>query len=175
MSLLKKLHTVQSSLRTVAKSGKNTFSKYDYCKLGDFITQLKPLLEEQGLVLTQSVSAKNCSMDSQDNGYYTVSEVTCTTSLYDIEDNDAAPFTVESVGFSTDKNGDKAAYKAATGARKYGLAGMFNMEWDSVEPEDDEFDDKRFTIAEPKAKVQPVEETTSTQHVAFPHKSKKLF
>ena len=42
-----------------------------------------------------------------------------------------------SSGFAMDKNGDKALFKAITGARKYGLSMMFKAHWDSVEPEQD--------------------------------------
>jgi len=121
------------------------------------LVPLRPFLDELGLVLTQSTSPLSNELRVIDSAYYTVSAVTCTTTVLDTESGEA--YSVESVGFSADKNGDKAAYKAITGARKYGISSLFALEWFSVEPEDDRFDDKR-DIPQPANASVPLAKTT---------------
>jgi hypothetical protein len=77
-------------------------------------------------------------VEEHDGKFYTVSSCECVTTVYDIETGQS--ISVNSVGFSMDKQGDKSAYKAITGARKYGITSLFNLDWDAVEPEDDRFD-----------------------------------
>lgn len=151
MNLMQKILEVNKRVTTVDKGGKNTFSKYDYCRLGDILTPLRPHLHELGLVVTQSITNSKHELMFVDNGYYTISEVTCKTMVYDPESESSIE--VFSTGYSTDKNGDKSAYKATTGARKYGISCAFCLEWDSVEPEDDKYDDKRFAPVGDKPKT----------------------
>lgn len=141
--LLKKIHKVNQKISTVDKGGTNTFSKYNYTRLGDILSPLRPLLLEVGLVVTQSTDPihNEITFDQEKGCYYTNSACTCLTKVYDIETGESLE--VHSVGYSLDKNGDKAAYKAITGARKYGITSLFNLDWDAVEPEDDKYDSNR--------------------------------
>jgi hypothetical protein len=142
MSIQEKLHQVQVKVQRVDKSGNNTFSRYSYSTLADMLVPIRPYLDELKLTLVQSIRYISSGVEFVENGYYSTSSVECTTTLTDVETGES--ISVLTPGFSTDKNGDKSCYKAITGARKYGVSAMFNLEWFSVEPEDSEFDDKRF-------------------------------
>jgi hypothetical protein len=144
MGVYEKLHNIQSKLHRVEKSGTNSFSKYSYSTLADMLIPLRPYLDNQKLTLHQSVEhiSSEVKFSTESGGYYSLATVNCTTIITDIEDGSVVSVTTP--GFSTDKNGDKAVYKAITGARKYGISCLFALEWFSVEPEDPEYDDKRF-------------------------------
>lgn len=141
--LLEKIYEVNKRVTCVDKGGTNTFNKYDYSRLGDILAPLRPLLTELGLVVVQSVTSLDNHVEEHGGKFYTVSSVSCVTALHDIENGYS--MTVNSVGFSMDVQGDKAAYKATTGARKYGMTMLFNLDWDAVEPEDDKWDNNRET------------------------------
>lgn len=144
MNLKEKLLAVNKAVTKVDKGGTNNFSKYDYCRLGDILEPLRPHLQELGLIVVQSIEPIDNKLEFMDNGYYTVSSCACLTTVFDTDSDDS--LSVSSTGFSTDKNGDKAAYKATTGARKYGISALFCLDWDAVEPEDDRYDDKRPAV-----------------------------
>lgn len=157
MSINSKLHLVQSELSTyVEKEGTNNFSKYDYVMLGTILSKIKPVLVKHQLTLTASVTEAECKIEFQANTFYSIGNCKVTTTLTDVETGES--LTNSSFGFATDKAGDKALFKAVTGARKYGVSCLFNLQWDSNdEPEVDTPDltdvpKKAVTKATPKAK-----------------------
>lgn len=136
MSIVEKLHKIQSSVSVIDKTGHNKFSGYDYVQLGGILERLNPLLNKLGLVLVQSVVESDCDYRPvSEKAYYSVARCVVETTLREVESGET--ITNLSSGFSMDKNGDKAAFKSITGARKYGLTMMFKVHWDSVEPEED--------------------------------------
>ena len=139
--LLIKIHAVNRRVTCIEKGGENKFAKYSYSRLGDILLPIRPLLTELGLVVTQSTSPIDNHVEEHDGKFYTVSSCSCVTTVYDTETGQS--LSVNSVGFSMDKQGDKSAYKAITGARKYGVTSLFNLDWDAVEPEDDRYDNNR--------------------------------
>ena len=137
MTVFTKLHTIQSQVRTIDKNGVNKFQKYNYVMLNDILNAVRPLLDELKLVVVQSTTTHNSRTEFIDEKtFYSMSEVHIDTTLVDVEDD--SQITVGSVGYSTDKNGDKAAFKAETGARKYGLLKLFGLDTAEAEPEHDE-------------------------------------
>jgi hypothetical protein len=142
MSVYTKLHVIQTKVHSVAKNGVNNFQKYSYVTLNDILDAVRPHLAELGLVVFQSTDSSDADVQFLDEKtYQSKARVQMTTTLVDMEDN--SQISVGSVGFSTDKNGDKAAFKAETGARKYGLLKLFALDTAEAEPEDD---------SEPKAR-----------------------
>lgn len=135
-NLFKKIFKVQCSLQKIQKGGTNNFSKYEYARLGDVLDPLRPILFENGLYLVQTYDMVDVSVDYTDKGYHTKATVLCTTSVFD-SDETGVHYSVKSIGFAMDKNGDKAVYKAMTGARKYGITSLFCLDWDATDPEDD--------------------------------------
>lgn len=137
MTVFTKLHKIQSQVRTIDKNGVNKFQKYNYVMLNDILNAVRPLLDELKLVVVQSTTTHNSRTEFIDEKtFYSMSEVHIDTTLVDVEDD--SQITVGSVGYSTDKNGDKAAFKAETGARKYGLLKLFGLDTAEAEPEHDE-------------------------------------
>ena len=136
MSVYTKLHTIQAQVQSVEKNGVNKFQKYNYVTLNDILNAVRPFLKELGLCVFQSTTSHNSKTEFLDEKtFYSMSEVHIDTTLVDTEDN--SQITVGSVGYSTDKNGDKAAFKAETGARKYGLLKLFGLDTCEAEPEED--------------------------------------
>jgi hypothetical protein len=103
--------------------------------LGTILSKIKPVLDKQKLILTASVVEGDCKIEFQSNGFYSVANCKVETTLTDSETGES--ISNASFGFATDKNGDKALFKAITGARKYGVSCLFNLQWDADEPEVD--------------------------------------
>jgi hypothetical protein len=135
MTIHSKLHQVQSQLSTVSKQGENKFQHYQYVMLGTILEAVNPLLKEVGLVITQSITKSDASLQFTDNCYYSTAHVELDTTV--IDESNGESLTIGSSGFAADKNSDKALFKAITGARKYGLTMLLKLHWDSVEPEED--------------------------------------
>jgi hypothetical protein len=149
---MKKLLEIQRQVKSVKKSGYNSFQKYNYVQLEDILNALRPHLE--GCVLTQSIKTGESKIVERQDAYY--SECTCVvvTTLIDVETKESV--SVESLGYALDKNSDKATYKAQTGGRKYGLLMMFSLDTGESEPEDDGVSPKSTATTKPVA-------TTPTQ------------
>lgn len=149
---MKKLLEIQRQVKSVKKSGYNSFQKYNYVQLEDILNALRPYLE--GCVLTQSIKTGESKIVERQDAYY--SECTCVvvTTLTDAETKESV--SVESLGYALDKNSDKATYKAQTGGRKYGLLMMFSLDTGESEPEDDGVSQKSTATSKPVA-------TTPTQ------------
>jgi len=135
MSLFAKLKQIQTEVQTVEKQGENKFSHYSYVMLGTILNRVNGLLDKHGIVITQSEISSEAGLEFTDNGYYSTGHVRLRTVATDSETGESTA--VESSGFAADKNGDKALFKATTGARKYGLTMLLKLHWDSVEPEED--------------------------------------
>ena len=147
--LLSKIREINIRVQNIEKGGENKFAKYSYARLGDILSPIRPLLIEYGLVVTQSTQPIDNHIEVHDDKYYSVSSCTCVTTVYDTLSGTS--LSVDSVGFAMDSKGDKACYKAITGARKYGITELFNLDWDAVEPEDDRYDDNRHeTVKTPQ-------------------------
>ena len=112
----------------VQKTGNNTFHKYRYASEADLIAALRPAMVDAGIVFYPSSiddirtsEATNAKGDT--NYHFTAKYTFC---LHHAESNTQT--FVSSIGEGMDKNGDKAAYKAATGAAKYALRQAFMIE-----------------------------------------------
>ena len=156
MEVYTKLHEVQKRVKSVEKNGYNSFNKYEYATYADVLDAVRPHLDELGLVLTVSVEpVSNEFMFSEDGKYYTISSCTATAELISVSDGSVVR--VSSPGMSADKQGDKACFKAVTGAKKYAVLGLFNLDTDGADPENDavtvEKDDTRGARTKPPASV----------------------
>ena len=148
--LRQKLFNVQQAVQKVEKGGTNNFSKYEYARLGDVLAALRPLLKQEALVIYQSHSVEQSGFQEYEDGTkYSVASVVCYTVVVDTESGEELK--IQTPGFAVDKNGDKAVYKAITGSRKYGLTSLFGLDWDTVEPEED--DEPRTTQRTNRKKV----------------------
>jgi hypothetical protein len=119
------LHEVMSKVSYVQKTGKNSFHGYRYAGEADLLEKLRPAMLEAGLLLIPSIKGVS---PIDDNGITTVQmEYTLVH-----KDGDIWPSVICAAGQGGDRNkngvGDKGLYKAITGANKYLLFKLFQIE-----------------------------------------------
>jgi len=120
------LHNVMAKVSYVQKGSENKFHGYKYVSEADLLEKLRPALIEEGLILIPSVDMVR-PLDEHGN--------TVVDMKYEIvhKDGDIWPHTIRISGCGNDraKNGavgDKGLYKAITGANKYFLFKLFQIE-----------------------------------------------
>lgn len=163
------LHEVMTKVAYVQKTGKNTFHNYKYAGESDLLDKLRPAMIEAGLLLLPSGRSIT---PVDDHGNVTISvEYTLAH-----KDGDVWPEKLVAFGAGNDraKNGacgDKGVYKALTGANKYLLFKLFQIETgddpeqDDREPERDERPARRPTESRP-APVDRQRASTTTSGLA---------
>lgn len=134
------------SIRTVKKNGRNEFNKYDYATEKDLLDEVKPLLLKNGLIIVPSV------VDQKRTGDIATVKVEFT--LVDIDSGEELKTVF--YGEGQDK-GDKATYKAYTGAVKYYLMKTFMIPTGD-DPEADETEEMGEMGAPKKAEPQKIVE-----------------
>lgn len=127
-SLYQKLRIVQGRINSISKTGYNSFQSYKYVVLKDILDELKPVLSSVNLHLTATTYD---AVISETDAKVTV-EVTVTNVDFPSEQLATA-----ATGYAKDK-GDKAIYKATTGAFKYALLLLFGLAQEDDDPEHDE-------------------------------------
>jgi hypothetical protein len=120
------LHAVMAKVSYVQKDGKNSFHGYRYASEAALLGALRPAMIEEGIFLIPSVSMVK-PIDDHGNTHVEM-EYTLVH-----KDGDVWPFSIRAAGMGNDraKNGavgDKGVYKAITGANKYLLFKMFQIE-----------------------------------------------
>lgn len=131
------LHEVMSKVGYVQKKGRNDFHRYNYAGEKDLLEALRPAMVEAGLLLLPSVT-QAIGPDEFGNTHVRV-EYTLAH-----KDGEVWPEKIVAMGCGNDKNskggiGDKGTYKAITGANKYLLFKLFQIETGD-DPETDERD-----------------------------------
>ena len=126
IKILAALNTVMSKVGYVQKQGKNAFHNYKYAGEGHLLEVLRPAMVEAGLLLIPS----HRSVSGPDEYGNTMVTVDYTLAH---RDGEVWPEKITVVGCGNDKNskggvGDKGIYKAATGANKYLLFKLFQIE-----------------------------------------------
>lgn len=131
------LHEVMQKCAYVQKSGQNKFHNYRYAGEADLLAVLRPAMVEAGLLLLPSVTQ---AVGPDEYGNTTV-RIEYTLAH---KDGEVWPEKIVAMGCGNDKNskggiGDKGTYKAITGANKYLLFKLFQIETGD-DPETDERD-----------------------------------
>jgi hypothetical protein len=124
-SLIRAIIAVQSEVKGITMSGENKFDNYKYAMMEDYVEAIRPLLAKNKLCIVSSVDEVT-NLDARvsrkgSNEYVVQCRVTCHLFHESGESMAATGF-----GQAQDR-GDKALYKAITGARKYAIATMFNL------------------------------------------------
>lgn len=123
--IAKALHEVMSSVSYVQKTGKNSFHNYRYAGEADLLGVLRPAMIEAGLLLIPSVEEVS-SIDE-----HGITHVRISYTLMH-KDGEVWPHKIIAAGCGGDRNkngvGDKGLYKAITGANKYLLFKLFQIE-----------------------------------------------
>lgn len=120
------LHAVMEKCSYVQKKQRNTFHNYTYAGEADLLEVLRPAMIEAGLMLLPSCVERS-DVDPHGNTHVSV-EYTLVH-----KDGDVWPDKIRAFGTGNDraKNGsvgDKGTYKAITGANKYLLFKLFQIE-----------------------------------------------
>lgn len=119
------LHKVMSKVGYVQKGSKNDFHGYNYASEADLLEALRPAMLDAGLLLIPS-AVEQSPVDQYGNTQV-VMEYTLAH-----KDGEVWPDKIRALGCGNDKNkggvGDKGTYKAITGANKYLLFKLFQIE-----------------------------------------------
>jgi hypothetical protein len=153
LSLARKLSEVMGEVGWIPKKGKNTFQNYDYVREVDIVDAVREKLAARQVALIPKVvhldyqpmtTAKGVA------GFFAV--VTMSYTFVDGESGES--LVVEAVGAGTDQPGDKAFYKAQTGAKKYALTQAFLIATGD-DPEDEQAPKKAKAPAKPEPRQTP--------------------
>lgn len=143
--LIFKLADAVRAIGNVEKSGRNEFQKYNYVKAADVAWIVRKALSERNIYLVCDVlDVRNYEIPARE-GHMQAVDVKMQFSFFDGEAPETLPVVLHSCGTGTDK-GDKAIFKAQTGALKYGLRHAFLIP-DESDPEGDESVDKETAKA----------------------------
>lgn len=142
VSIYKKLVEIQDKLPTVKKNGFNSFHKYTYVTEADILAAVGPLLAKAGIA--HFVSVEDCQVNGPSATVKVKLTLVC-SSLDTIDDSCLMEVVTYSYGHAIDAKGDKAVYKAITGATKYAYLKAFGMST-SDDPENE-------TVEESEAKA----------------------
>ena len=121
------INRVMTDVGYVQKKDENKFQKYKYAGEGALLAALRPAMVRHGLVLFPSV--ENVSPIDE----YGNTTVTIEYTLTHAPTGAVWPKPLKAVGVGNDRNsnggvGDKGLYKAITGANKYMLFKLFQLE-----------------------------------------------
>lgn len=167
-ALVKKIVEVIREVGAVPKTGENQHFGYKYRRHEDITNKLQPALAKQGVVIVPVEKR----IIANEPGYILL-EVT-----YSLTDGDQA-IEFKGIGEGMDKSkdgrpGDKAAYKAQTGAMKYALNDMLMLAGE--DPEEDKTTHGEQNGKPPAGKQAPTAkpQTKPAAHVLTPEQEKTL-
>lgn len=138
--ILRAMNAVMQEAGYVQKTGENTFHGYRYASEADVLERLRPAMVKHGLILIPSVNQVS-SIDTHGNTtvsvHYTLAHVS----------GAIWPQPIIAAGCGNDRSksgtfGDKGLYKALTGANKYMLFKLFQIETGN-DPEESQGDRDR--------------------------------
>lgn len=121
-SLIRKLSEIMGEVDRVPKAGRNDFHKYDYATEADIAAAVRSAMAKRGVMLIPSVQKTDWSELPTKNGKMRLCTLTVLFTLHDGDSGETLEYVV--LGEGSD-SGDKATYKALTGAEKYALLKIF--------------------------------------------------
>ncbi len=121
-NVYQRIHGVMNDMETVKKKGRNDFHKYDYATEADFVHAIRPLLKKHGLVIIPQLDGepKYSTPDEKGNVVATI-----IMKFYIVNIDNQKDQVLAVVPAQGQDKGDKALYKAMTGAKKYFMALTF--------------------------------------------------
>lgn len=136
--LAAKLSKIQGAMTRVEKKGHNSLMNYDFVREADVIDHVRPMLEAANLAIVFSDEPLATTFEhrvSKDGKDKIWAALDLRASI--IDGDTGALFSYTMPGQAVDTNGDKAIYKAITGAKKYATMLGFNVATGD-DPENDE-------------------------------------
>lgn len=123
-TLAAKLAEVMGEVGWIEKKGKNTFQNYEFVREVDIVAAVSEKLAARKVAIIPRVVNLHYEPTTTAKGVAGMFAVV--TMSYTFIDGDSGEvLEVQSVGAGTDQPGDKAFYKAQTGAKKYALTQTF--------------------------------------------------
>jgi hypothetical protein len=153
-TLVKKLAEVMGEVERVAKNGRNTSQNYDYATEADIAAAVRGGLSRRSVMMLPSVEKTELSTITTKHGG--LLRLCTLTVRFTLEDGDSGETrSIVAIGEGTD-TGDKASYKAMTGAEKYALMKLFLIPTGD-DPEKDEDPAKPPAAKQASPKREPTE------------------
>ena len=155
MNVYEKLANVQAALKA-PKGQYNAFGKYKYRSCEDIVESVKPLLKQNGLLLTMTDEIRNI-----DGRFYVAARAT----IIDIADGKSIMATAYAREEENKKGMDGSQVTGASSsyARKYALNGLFAID-DNKDSDTTNIGDTE-SQAEPKEVMQEVKQKTPRQQL----------
>ncbi len=137
MTLIQKLISVYEEIDHIQKSGHNKNQNYDFVRATDMVRAVRKAFLKLGVYAEVNLVNERqytIAREKAPNAPFNAVDVRCTIVFHDLESNE----TITSSGLGTGADtGDKAIYKAQTGATKYAMRNAFLVP-DEADPEADE-------------------------------------
>ena len=147
-SLVKKLAEVMSEVKRVPKNGFNKFHKYQYATESDVSDLVREELAKRSVMLFPSViSHESREHKNRSGSTEYISTIEMEFTFVDGESGETMAF--KTVGEGQDA-GDKAYYKAMTGATKYALMKVFLISTGDDPEADSKVDERNSKATPPK-------------------------
>ncbi len=141
---LEKLAKAQEAAKAVEKKGRNKEQGYDFVRAVDVVAIAREALHGAGLFATFTIGEpilREVTSKSGTGGLFV--SLTGTLAVYDSENGDGAFAVVTTPGTGIDYPGDKAVYKAITGASKYAHALVLDLPFGEDPEQDGSHNDAR--------------------------------
>jgi hypothetical protein len=153
-NILAKMLAISSEVEAMPKDGLNTFQNYKYLSETQVSLKMRELLNKHGVVFSHSstITARDNWLNPKGIRQNMV-DVEVTYSFYDVQSGEAL------VGLETGQgvdSGDKAVYKAITGAVKYIFMKNFLI------PTGDDPENEKATLSKSSFTAPPVRRTTQS-------------
>lgn len=158
MGVFAKISKVIEKTRAVTKEGRNESQRYDYVRWKETAEMVRKAAVEAGLAMSTTVTEEKHEFVSENGKNVLWSFVTLRLDMTDTESTSAEPDTYSVTAHGSAKDfGDKAVYKATTGALKYALRQAFLLPDTDDDPEADETVDEKPTQPVSKPVSKPAE------------------
>jgi len=138
LGLHKKIAEVSHAISHVEKKGRNDFHKYDYAQAADVYAAVRDEFSTRGVTVVPAVT----SCEIRENGKNKIVSVAMEITMTDSESGEQMVVPWHGVG---EDAGDKAIYKALTGALKYFYIQLLSLPTGD-DPEDDAQDRRRARV-----------------------------
>ncbi|MEO1772507.1 MULTISPECIES: ERF family protein [Enterococcus] len=121
-NLMNKLVDITSTIDRIPKNGHNDFHHYDYALESDIKDVVRKEMTERGLQMIPNELSRTITQISAKNGSQQLVSLEVEYTIFDAESGES----VKMKGYGDGQDsGDKAVYKAKTGALKYALTSLF--------------------------------------------------
>jgi hypothetical protein len=142
----------QAEFKGVQKTGENTYDRYSYAKLDDYVIATRPVLAKYGLALLSSVDDVVALEERKTSNGKPEHAVRVKLTVRVL--HESGEWVEASAWGEGQDRGDKAVYKAITGARKYGVAAALGLAT-TDDPEEGGGDDQANNPKQPAPRPAP--------------------